>query len=293
MSKTTKGILVLSICLIFSGTGTALAQQPAPAARPPTSRPQFRTGNLRANHNPALPSVFLIGDSTVKNSWDEGAGQLWGWGHPIEDFFDQSKINVENNALGGTSSKSYITGGHWDRVQKLIHPGDFVIMQFGHNDGGPAGTLKGNGEETEQRAGRGGGQPETVHTFGWYIRKYISDTKAKGATPIVCSLIPRNNWKDGKVGRGTGSYATWAQEAAQAGGAYYIDLNGIIADHYDKMGQDVVTRLFPNGEHTHTGWDGAVLNASCVIEGIKAQKDLPLNNFLAANPNPQKPAGTP
>jgi rhamnogalacturonan acetylesterase len=251
------------------------------------TQPTFRTGVLHPGYNPALPTLFLIGDSTVKNSWDTGGDGLWGWGRPLTAYFDPAQINVENQALGGTSSRSYITGGHWERDLALIHRGDYVMMQFGHNDGGPAGTLHGNGDEAEERAGRSG-QTEGVHSYGWYIRRYIADTKAKGAIPIVCSLIPRNDWTGGKVNRATGSYATWAEEAAKQGGAFFIDLNAIIADHYDKLGQETVKPYFPK-EHTHTGWDGALLNAQCVVEGIKSLKDLELNQYFDANPNPQKP----
>jgi hypothetical protein len=164
-------------------------------------------------------------------------------------------------------------------------------MQFGHNDGNAAGSLHGNGDDTQERTGRGG-QVQTVHSFGWYIRKAIADTKAKGATPIVCSLIPRNDWADGKVKRDTGSYATWAREAATQGGAYYVDLNAIVADRYDKLGEEAVKPLFPK-EHTHTGWDGALINAQCVVEGIKAQKDLALNQYFAAHPEPKMPPPPP
>jgi lysophospholipase L1-like esterase len=273
-----------TVALAFVALSVVQAQTPAPPPAP--ARPTIRTGVLHPGYNPALPTLFLIGDSTVKNSWDEGADDLWGWGHPLVGFFDASKINVENQALGGTSSRSYITGGHWERVLALVKPGDFVMMQFGHNDGGPGGSIRGNGDETEERPNRQG-EKEVTHSYGWYIRKYIADTKAKGATPIVCSLIPRNDWTDGKVRRATASYATWAAEGAKAGGALFIDLNGIIADRYDKLGETAVKPFFPK-EHTHTGWDGALLNAECVVEGIKGLANCPLKNYLAATPNPRK-----
>ena len=273
------------------------AKSAAPAGA--ASRQIPRTGVLHPDFNPKLHTLFLIGDSTVKNSWDKGTDGLWGWGKPLEAYFDPAKINVENQALGGTSSRSYITAGHWDRVLALVKPGDYVMMQFGHNDGGgaggpiPRGSLRGNGEETQDVTAAG--KPETVHTFGWYMRKYIADTKDKGATPIVCSLIPRNNWgANGKIGRGTGSYATWAEEAAKQGGALYIDLNGIIADHYDQLGQEAVNKLFPSAkEHTHPNWHGALLNAQCVIEGLKKLKDCELNNDYSADPKPVKPSTDP
>src|SRR5579863_8491116 len=160
-------LTALAIALV----AVSFAQSPTA----PPARPALRTGVLHANYNPALPTLFLIGDSTVKNSWDEGADGLWGWGHPLAGNFDLGRINVENQALGGTSSRSYITGGHWERVLALVWPGDFVMMQFGHSDGGPAGSLKGVGDETEERKDSKG-QSETVHSYGWYLRQYIGET---------------------------------------------------------------------------------------------------------------------
>ena len=285
--------LTLAIVLGFSPTAQA---QTAPAENAPRpANPPPRTGELHPGYNPALPTLFLIGDSTVKNSWDKGTDGLWGWGKPLESYFDSSKLNVENQALGGTSSRSYINQKHWERVLARVKPGDYVMMQFGHNDGGGAnngrGSLRGNGEETEDVTVKGAA--ETVHTFGWYLRKYIADTKAKGATPIVCSLIPRNTWRDGKVARGTGSYGTWAADAAKQGDALFIDLNGIIADHYDKLGEEAVNSLFPAKEHTHPNWHGAKLNAECVVEGVKGLKDSPLAKYLSESPNPVKPSTDP
>src|SRR4030095_651994 len=78
-------------------------------------------------------TLFIIGDSTVKNS----TGDLQGWGDPIADYFDQAKLRVVNRARGGRSSRTFQTEGLWDQVLKEMKPGDFVLMQFGHNDGAP------------------------------------------------------------------------------------------------------------------------------------------------------------
>jgi lysophospholipase L1-like esterase len=298
---------VLSTLAVAMAASASLAQTDAPKAsaeaekaQPEKAQPEKseskaeskkgnpqipRTGALHPEYNPALPTVILIGDSTVKNSWDAGSDGLWGWGRPLAAYFDTSKINVENQALGGTSSRSYYTTGHWERVSKLIKPGDFVIVQFGHNDGAAGrGSIRGNSEETRDEDVKG--TSETVHSYGWYIRQFIAETKAKGATPIVCSLIPRNNWKDDKVNRGTGSYATWAGEAAKQTDTAFIDLNGIIADHYDKLGKDAVKPLFGAKDGTHTGWKGAILNAECVVEGIKGLSDCKLKDYLRETPAP-------
>ncbi|HTI08376.1 MAG TPA: GDSL-type esterase/lipase family protein, partial [Puia sp.] len=154
------------------------------------------------------PTLYVIGDSTVKNGKGKGDGNLWGWGNFLDGYFDSTRLAVRNYALGGRSSRTFITEGHWDEVLSLLRPGDYVIMQFGHNDGGPLddtararGTIKGIGEETRDIYNPIMKKAETVHTYGWYMRKYVSDTKAKGAIPIICSPIPRDIFVEGKVTR--------------------------------------------------------------------------------------------
>src|ERR1700712_2295925 len=88
------------------------------------------------------PTFFLIGDSTVKNGQDDGqrkgATGLWGWGHYINEYFDLTKINVENDALGGTSSRTFRNNPKlWATVLPKIKTGDYLIIQFGTNDASP------------------------------------------------------------------------------------------------------------------------------------------------------------
>ncbi|HEY6956542.1 MAG TPA: GDSL-type esterase/lipase family protein, partial [Flavisolibacter sp.] len=160
------------------------------------------------------PVFYIIGDSTVKNGDGTGKGSLWGWGSFIADYFDTTKISVQNHAIGGRSSRTFITEGRWDKVLATLKKGDYVIMQFGHNDGGPLddtararGTIKGIGTDSKEIYNPIMKKQETVYTYGYYMRKYIRDTKAKGAIAIVCSPIPRNDWKDGRVSRSKESYA--------------------------------------------------------------------------------------
>ena len=120
---------------------------------------------------------------------------------------------------------------------------------------------------------------EVVHSYGWYIRKYIKDTKSKGAIPIVCSPIPRNDWKDGKVIRSTDSYAGWAKEVAASEDAYFIDLNELIASKYEAMGADKVNPFFPV-DHTHTNIDGAKINVEIVVKALKTIKPKELEKYL-------------
>ena len=190
-----------------------------------------------------------------------------------------------NRALGGRSSRTYLTEGQWDKVLAMLKPGDFVMMQFGHNDGGPIndtsrarGTIKGIGEETEEIDNLLTKKHEVVHSFGWYLRKFIAGARAKGATPIVCSLVPRKIWADGKIVRE--DYAKWAAEVARSENAGFVDLNEIVARRYEELGPEKVNLLFAD-EHTHTTLEGAELNAASVITGLKGLKDNPLAPYFS------------
>jgi lysophospholipase L1-like esterase len=231
------------------------------------------------------PTLFLIGDSTVRNGAGDGANKQWGWGEPIAAYFDPAKITVLNRARGGRSSRTFLTEGLWDQVLSAMKPGDFVLIQFGHNDGGPIndasrarGTIKGVGEETEEIDNLLTKKHEVVHSYGWYLRKYISDARAKGATPVICSPVPRKIWKEGRIVRD--QYARWAEEVAKAEKVRFVDLNEIISRQYEAMGAEKVEPLFAD-EHTHTTLPGAELNARSVISGLKAFYPDPLVSYYS------------
>lgn len=227
------------------------------------------------------PALYIIGDSTVRNTNES----FMGWGTAIQNLFDTTKIDVRNHAMAGRSTRTFTKEGRWSAVSAQLKPGDFVMMQFGHNEGsapdttkgGYRGVLRGIGEETKELVWPDG-TPETVHSYGWYIRHFIRESKAKGAIPIVLSMIPRNSWKDGKVVRADKDYGLWARQVAEEEGACFIDLNKITADRYDKMGPEKVKELFPT-DHTHTNPEGAMINAESVMKGLKKQKQTGLHNF--------------
>jgi rhamnogalacturonan acetylesterase len=247
----------------------------------------FLTSGI-AEEKKSKPVFFVIGDSTVKNGSGKGAGGLWGWGDFLYLQIDTNRISIKNYAIGGRSSRTFISEGRWDKVLEQIKPGDYVIMQFGHNDSGPVndnfrarGTIKGTGEETEEIDNILTKKHEIVHSYGWYMRKYISDTKLKGGIPIVCSPVPRNNWQNDKVARSSEDYAKWAEESAAKENAYFINLNEIIANKYEALGfEEVKTKLFLPTDNTHTTEAGAILNAQIIAEGIKSLKGCKLNKYL-------------
>lgn len=244
------------------------------------------------------PALFLIGDSTVRNGYNDNGetGGQWGWGRPLKSYFDPARIDVVNDAMGGTSSRSYLVSPQlWGLVEPMIRPGDFALVVFGHNDSGSSG--RGNGDELTPRpqlATPPGATPrpqvpvgEMMHSYGWYMRQYIKLIRSRGATPIVLSLIPRNRWRDGKVIRNDADYALWARQAASQEKALFVPLHDIIADKYDVLGQEAVTaRFFPPREVVHPNWEGAAFNAACVIEGLTALK-TGLNGHMLAAPQVQ------
>lgn len=234
------------------------------------------------------PVVFLIGDSTMKNGKDDGNNGQWGWGHFFWENVDTAKVSVENHALGGRSSRTFITEGLWDKVLSAIQPGDYVLIQFGHNDSGPYNTgrarasIKGNGDADTTVVMEATGKKETIRSFGWYMRKYAQDVKSKKATPILLSHTPRNMYttKDSvAVVRNNDGYGLWTKEAAQMEKVPYVDLNKLIADKYDRMGKDSIRLLF-YGDHTHTSKAGAILNAKIAAEGISVLKSCNIGRYL-------------
>jgi len=242
------------------------------------------------------PVVYIIGDSTVATASPQSIIQGWA-GHLIA-LFDTSKISVKDRAVPGISSRTYLTkavhdkkmlrNGMWDSILTTLKPGDFVIMQFGHNDDSPLndtarsrGSIKGIGNDSLKMFNKFLQREEVVHSYGYYIKKFIQDTRSKGATPVLCSPVPMNHWSDnGKVIRNNNTYGLWLSQIAKQTNTAYIDLNQLIADKYDQQGKDSVTRKYFTTDNVHTTADGAKLSAMCLAMKLKETKKLGLKKFL-------------
>ena len=267
--------LIFALSLAHAQTATGTSTQP-----PPT--PVQTSAAAAIPLNPALPTVFVVGDSTASNQADLG------WGDHLARYFDTARINVANRARAGRSSRTFINEGSWDKVLAEIKPGDYVLIQMGHNDGGdldgrkPRGTLKGLGEESKEVTLLDG-RVETVHTYGWYMRKYIADTRAKHATPILLTLTIRNIWTTGADGKQHIERDMGYDDAIRqlAGGekVELADMANVEADRLEAIGPDKAALLFPM-DHTHTSAEGADLNAQCVVRAIRATQS-PLRAYLA------------
>jgi len=266
----------IALCLTLCVASLALHAQGAPPTLP-------------APRDTTLPTIFHIGDSTVRNGSGNGANGQWGWGDMMSCYFDTTRVNVVNRALGGRSSRTYLAQGHWDRTLPMIKRGDVVIMQFGHNDASAVndtsrarGTIHGIGEETQEIDNLLTHQHEVVHTFGWYLRRFISDTRARGATPIVASRVPGNNWVNGSVQRNKQDFALWAEQAARAEGVAFVDLNELVAREYDALGEQRVKAFFVS-DKVHTTLDGAKLTARVAVSALSRLPNNPVAAYVRRN----------
>ena len=235
------------------------------------------------------PIVFITGDSTVKNK-DSDKDGMWGWGSQAYTVFDQDKVTCVNVAKAGRSTRSYVREGRWEQVYNTLQPGDFVLLQFGHNDICPIadakerGVIPGIADTCHVYKMEKDGRYEVVYSFGWYLRKMIDDCREKGATPILVSLTPRNEWPHGKVERRNDSYGKWYREVVEQTGVDFLDVHNISADFLDRKfaskseekSKKAASRYF-NNDHTHTSLAGARMNAQSVAKGLRD-----INSPLAA-----------
>ena len=280
----TKSILPLLVGATIS-LRAAEPISPQDSANMDVKRDVAAKSGFLTDTNRALPMLFIVGDSTVHNPQKTERG----WGDVISKYFDKEKIRVENHALGGRSSRTFITQGWWEKVLAAAKPGDFVLIQMGHNDGGPLddtnrarGSIRGIGDESKDIYNPIMKKPETVHTYGWYLRKYISDARAKGMTPILCSPVPHVPKAEVKAGDiENWDYVRNAGQVATNENVLFINLNQITISHYAGMTPtEIKAKYFTPADNTHSSFAGAELNAQSVIEGLKKLANCPLVGFL-------------
>ena len=248
------------------------------------------------------PVVWFTGDSTVKNA-DKDDDGMWGWASQAATVFDTTKVQLVNAARAGRSTRTFIKEGLWDAVYQNLKPGDFVTIQFGHNDICPITDAKARGvipgtADTCHVFKLDNGDYEVVYSFGWYLKKMIDDCREKGATPILVSLTPRNEWPGGKVERRDGSYGKWYREVVAETGVEFVDVHNISADFLDKKfavsslpadkekakakmaeQKEKAGAKYFKKDHTHTSKLGAQMNAQSFARGLRQNKS-PLAKYL-------------
>ena len=223
--------------------------------------------------------VHTLGDSTMA-PYDESATNTRGWGMYFGNFLTNGWTSV-NYAKGGRDSR----GGYnelWQNAKNNVEAGDYVLIQFAHNDTQYGGmdnlqlqeyyTSIGDTEKAAavKKDGRG---TIPASTYKECLKQIIDAVKAKGATPILVSLTPRNEWENGKIERRNDSYGAWYRQVVKETGVEFVDLHNLTADFYDKKcGSKAKADKYFKRDHTHTSLLGAKTNAQCVAQGLKANK---------------------
>jgi pectinesterase len=258
--------------------------------------------------NQKITTIFIIGDSTAaKKDLSKGSPER-GWGMALQCYFDESFIRVDNHAVNGRSSKSFIDEGRWQKVLEKLQPGDYVIIQFGHNDEKPQPAR----------------HTEPGSTFDYNYAKYIRETREHGGIPVVLNCVARRNFatkaakndddealrnttfKDGaKVVEGDslvdthGLYAVAPRDVAQRMHALFIDANKITSDLEQSLGVEGSKKLhmwYKPGEHpalpdgrqdnTHYNIYGAHQVAKLLADALC--QEIPLLSKYRTNDKPCK-----
>jgi len=225
--------------------------------------------------SPDKLNIWIIGDSTAANKIPEAAPET-GWGMVLQEFFYDG-VRVHNHALNGRSSKSFISEGRWKSVCDSLQKGDYVIIQFGHNDEKPDSAR----------------HTDPFTTYKEVLRSYIYETCSKGAIPVVCSSIVRRHFDAaGNLKDTHGDYIKAAREIAEETGTLFVDMEAKTRELVTELGRVQSKSLFmfyrpgeysnrPDGvaDSTHLNRNGAHQVAGLFIDGIKELK-LPLVSFL-------------
>lgn len=177
------------------------------------------------------PILYVIGDSTAA-SYEPDRAPLTGWAQVLQEYFDPNKLKVVNKARSGRSSKSFLNEGAWGEIQALLQPGDYVLIQFGHNDSKKKDPKRFTDPETSYRA---------------YLNTYMDETLAKGAIPILATSIHRNLWKsDAGLEDTMGGYPSAVRNLARERGILMVDAWQRTRELFEGLGRKGTTALFMN-----------------------------------------------
>lgn len=192
-----------------------------------------------------------------------------GWGQYVSPY---TTATVSNLAVAGRSARSYTREGRFDTIADQVQSGDWVIIEFGHNDGGSLSSsdngrtdCPGTGDETCSTTYNG--VAETVLTFPKYLENATAKFKAKGANVLISSQTPNNPWETGTFTYSPSRFVEYAKLAASNAGASYVDHGAYVADIFESLGLSTVDAYFPL-DHTHTSTEGAEAVAKAFFKGV-------------------------
>ncbi|KAK0246256.1 rhamnogalacturonan acetylesterase [Armillaria nabsnona] len=212
-------------------------------------------------------TVYLAGDSTMAKGG--GGSGTDGWGQYLGQYLS---VTVVNKAIAGRSARSYTDEGRFTTLIDTVSSGDYVVIEFGHNDG-LSGTVDngrqdayGDDYDTTATVTNSAGESIVIHTFPYYIQNAVTALQAKGAIPIISAQTPSNDWDDGVI-TDPPRFVAYANTAATRTGAKYINHYAYVAQAYEALGETVVDDYYPL-DHTHTSVEGANVVAEAFVRGL-------------------------
>lgn len=211
--------------------------------------------------------IYLIGDSTIANKEIKAFPET-GWGMPFQYFFD-STVLVENHAKNGRSTRTFISENRWSPIEEKLKKGDYVFMQFGHND------------ESKEKTDR----YTTPEDYKRNLIKFIKETRTKGATPVLLTPVSRRKFVDGNQQETHTVYSALVKEVAKVEQVAFIDLDAISLRYYQSLGEENSKLLFLQleaGEHPNYP-EGKVDNTHFSEMGARKIAQLVLNEMKKLN----------
>jgi lysophospholipase L1-like esterase len=262
--------------LLPANTGSPPAASPPPASPPAASAPagsppavaNGMTCNLAGAASANTPTIWVIGDSTA-SVYAANLYPRMGWAQPLQDFFAPGCATIQDRAISGRSSKSFFDEGAWAPVRDALKSGDFVLIQFGHNDEKSDDPLR---------------FTDPFTTFQQYLSTYIDDSLAHGATPILLTPINRNNWTGAALKDTHGQYPDAMRQLASTRQLGLVDTTALTKSYFERIGQAATTLLFmdlavgqfpnyPDGneDNTHLQEGGARTIAQIILADLARQ----------------------
>jgi lysophospholipase L1-like esterase len=218
-----------------------------------------------------IPTVFLAGDSTVT---DQPREPTTSWGQMLTAFFTPD-VAVANHAESGETLKSFITGLRLDKILSQMKKGDYLFIQFGHND------QKENWPQTYV-------EPYTTHKA--YLKVLIAEARRRGAFPVLVTPMQRRNFDGLKIRNTLGEFPESVRQTAREENVPLIDLTKMSVAFYEALGPEKSPLAFSRGtDATHHSAYGAYELAKCIVEGIRADK-LDLARYIVKDYKPFDPA---
>ncbi len=209
-----------------------------------------------------VPTVYLLGDSTV---CDQPSEPYSSWGQMLTRFFKPG-IAIANHAESGESLRSSLGAHRLDKVLSTMKAGDYLIIQYGHND--------------EKEKGEGVGAFTTYKTD---LKQFVAEARKRGGIPVLVTPVQRRTFdQNGKITNSHGDYPEAVRQLSREENVPLIDLNAMSKTLYEAWGPDASKRAFAPDDNTHHDNYGSYELARCIVEGIKASK-LGLEKFLASD----------